>query len=133
MKTNIAELHAGNLGPRKPEVDLPPLEVEDRRARSLRFHASREAERQQERTQRREAEAEHVRQQQEAAEQMAAFSELQQQILGELVAEIRKQLRDEIQTAVGELRAEFNVMRSVDRGDVIDLPALPLRRRNDAA
>ena len=95
--------------------------------------AERDAKWAEERTRRREAEAEHIRQQQEAAEPMAAFSESQMKILGAVIAELRKQLRAEMQTAVGELRAEVAVARSINRGEILDLPALPLRRRSDAA
>ena len=64
---------------------------------------------------------------------MAAFSESQMKILGAVIAELRKQLRAEMQTAVGELRAEVAEARSINRGEILDLPALPLRRRSDAA
>jgi hypothetical protein len=51
-----------------------------------------------------------------------------------LIVELRREWRDEIQTAVGELRAELlAVQRSAERGKILDLPALPLRRRSDAA
>lgn len=129
-RAHIAKLHDGNP---KPEVEVeprPPLEVEDRRARSLRFHAEREADRAAERARRRAAEAEHIRQQQQ---EPIAFSELQQKILGGLVSEVRQQLRDEFAEQISELRADFHVMRSIDKGRVLDLPALPPRRRSDAA
>ena len=52
---------------------------------------------------------------------------------GQAVGMIREQLRDEIQEAVGGLRAELNVLRAAEKADVITLPALPLRRRSSDA
>ena len=48
---------------------------------------------------------------------------------GTFVAQVRRQLRDEIQG----LRSEPIVQRAPKKPDIIDLPALPLRRRFDAA
>jgi hypothetical protein len=48
--------------------------------------------------------------------------------LPELVAQLRQQINVEISEAVGLLRAEMNVQRSVDMGTVTELPAIPLRK-----
>jgi hypothetical protein len=91
-----------------------------------------------EREARRQREAEIVRAyQQKAAAEHETFSQNQIEILGGVIAEIRAQLRDEIQTAVGELRAELTIARtSITRDgatrEVIDLPA-GWWRRPDAA
>ena len=69
-----------------------------------------------------------------AAERAAAsppaepFTQLQIDVIGAALGEIRHLLHEEIQTAIGELRAEFNVQRAAQKADVIDLPALPRRR-----
>jgi hypothetical protein len=53
---------------------------------------------------------------------------------GQALAEIRSQLREEMQAAIDELRTELAVQRAHDAGRIIDLPMLPLRpRRTDAA
>jgi hypothetical protein len=52
---------------------------------------------------------------------------------GIALAKIRRQLRDEMQAAICKLRAELQVKAAVARADVIDLPAIPLRRRSSAA
>jgi hypothetical protein len=52
---------------------------------------------------------------------------------GQALAQIRNQIREEIAEAVGELRAELAVMRAAEKAEVITLPALPLRKRSDAA
>ena len=52
---------------------------------------------------------------------------------GQALAQFRKQLRDEIAEQIGLLRAELTIAKAHDAGRVIDLPALPLRRRGDAA
>ena len=93
----------------------------------------REAERVRARAELHRSEQEILRAQQEAAAGPMEFSEIKQEILGAVIAEVRAGLRAEIETAIGELRAELTTQRAVDRGDVIDLPALPLRRRSDAA
>ena len=62
---------------------------------------------------------------------IAARDEFWRDVLGGLNAEVRKQLRSEILTAGGELRADVEIAkedaerREHDR-EVIDLPALPL-------
>jgi hypothetical protein len=134
-RSHIAKFHAGNLEPvvedEPRQVDLPPIAVEDRLGAWRTWHAEREADRERARANLRRSEQKMI----DAAHAATApadptgFSERQEKILGMVVSE----LRAEIQTAIGELRAEFNVMRSIDKGDVIDLPALPLRRRSDAA
>ena len=48
---------------------------------------------------------------------------------GTFVAQVRRQLRDEIQ----ELRSELIVQRAPKNPDIIDLPALPLLRRRSGA
>jgi TPP-dependent trihydroxycyclohexane-1,2-dione (THcHDO) dehydratase len=60
------------------------------------------------------------------------FNEIQTDAIGMTLAEERKAMREEIQAAIGELRAELAVQRAHESGTVIDLPALP-RRRSDAA
>ena len=61
-----------------------------------------------------------------AQAELAALAEA----AGTFVAQVRRQLRDEIQ----ELRSELIVQRTPKKPDIIDLPALPrLRRRFDAA
>jgi hypothetical protein len=66
------------------------------------------------------------------ARELAAHDRTLTEVLGQVVAEIRQQLRDEIQTAVGELRAEINVQRAAESGKLLDMPN-PLRRKSDAA
>jgi hypothetical protein len=56
------------------------------------------------------------------------FNERQQTVLAMTIAAMRK----EWQAEIGQLRADITVQRSIDQGDVIDLPALPLRRRDVA-
>ncbi len=57
--------------------------------------------------------------------------------VGEIRAKLREQLRaefrHEIALAVKELRAEFACVSAHNAGQVIDLPALPLRRRSHGA
>ena len=48
---------------------------------------------------------------------------------GQAVGMIRAQLRDEFAEQLGQLRAEFNMLRSADKADVVTLPRLPLYRR----
>jgi hypothetical protein len=61
-----------------------------------------------------------------AQAELAALAEA----AGTFVAQVRRQLRDEIQ----ELRSELIVQRAPKKPDIIDRPALPLlRRRSDAA
>jgi len=63
---------------------------------------------------------------------IAARDEFWRDVLGGLIAEVRKQLRSEILTAGGELRADVEIAKKAaerrehDRCEVIDLPALPL-------
>src|SRR5262245_24017338 len=52
--------------------------------------------------------------------------------LGAQVAELRASIRAEIQTAVGELRAEITVQRAAESYRVVELPN-PLIRRTHAA
>jgi hypothetical protein len=80
-------------------------------------------------------EARIIRQRQQAAERVARIEMTEEwtDVLGQVVAEVRHQLREEIQTAVAELRAELAVQREAERGQILDLPALPSRRRRDAA
>jgi hypothetical protein len=149
-RANIAQFRAGNLEPVEVEprqVNLRPLVVEDRTARSLRFHAEREAERTRTRAKMKAEEQrvsnENARnsdawnawydQRITAALEAHPFTKLQEEILGATIAELRKKLRDEFAEQIGELRAELNVQRSIESSKILDLPALPLRRRNDAA
>jgi hypothetical protein len=73
------------------------------------------------------------------------FNDFQRDVIAMVLAEERKltlrpaikaaidALRDEIQEAVGELRRELEISRGYDKDKVLDLPALPIRRRSDAA
>jgi hypothetical protein len=67
--------------------------------------------------------------------ELAAHDRNLTKVLGQVVAKIRKQLRDEIQTAVGELRAELNMQRehAAKFGEVIDLPSPLIRKVKDSA
>ena len=60
-----------------------------------------------------------------AQAELAALAEA----AGTFVAQVRRQLRDEIQ----ELRSELIVQRAPKNPDIIDLPALPLLRRRSGA
>jgi hypothetical protein len=51
--------------------------------------------------------------------------------IGQALAEIRAQLRDELAVEVKTLRAELNVVRARTSGEVVDLPPI-IRRRADA-
>jgi hypothetical protein len=74
-----------------------------------------------------------------------ALMEFTENVLVETVTEIQKEtrakieavigeLRDEFAEQIGQLRAEITIAKAHDTGGtVIDLPALPLRRRSDAA
>ena len=53
--------------------------------------------------------------------------------VGEFVARVRRDLRAEFAEQLEQLRAELNVAKAHNPGQVIDLPALPLRRKSDAA
>jgi hypothetical protein len=68
-----------------------------------------------------------------AALEAHGFNRLQTDALGMTLAAERKSMREEIAAAVGELRAEVNMQRAAERGQILDLPALPLRRRSNAA
>ena len=46
---------------------------------------------------------------------------------------VRRDLRAKFAEQLGQLRAELNVAKAHDPGQVINLPALPLRRKSDAA
>jgi hypothetical protein len=122
-RAHVAAFHAGNADPvvdvEPPgRVDLPP--TEDRRSRSLRFYAQREADRQRAIRERRAEETKISEQRARASsdwdEWIAAkiaevgFNERQQDVLARTIAAMRKEWRAEI----GELRAEVNEQRSVD-------------------
>jgi hypothetical protein len=79
-------------------------------------------------------------------QQQQTFSQDQIAVLGQLVADVRHQMksqisdgivamRDELAAAVNKLRDELNLQRdhAAKFGEVLDLPALPIRRRSDAA
>jgi hypothetical protein len=71
-----------------------------------------------------------------AALEAHGFNEIQTDAIGMTLAEERKAMREEIQAAIDELRAELALQRAHDVpkvGEIIDLPALSLRRRGDAA
>ena len=72
----------------------------------------------------RQAEREHLA----AACQPAEIDPFLIDVIGAALADERKLMRAEIAEQVGQLRAEFNVMRSIDKERVVDLPALPRRR-----
>jgi hypothetical protein len=67
---------------------------------------------------------------------IAARDEYWRDVLGGLVAEVRKQLRAEILTEVGLLRADIEIAkkaadaRELDHGAIIDLPKLLGRKRS---
>jgi hypothetical protein len=96
------------------------LEVEQR-------HAAERAEREQE-------ERRIIRERQQAAERAMTeeWADVLAQVVAEERTEQRKRVCEQIQTAVGELRAELAVQRATERGQVTDLPN-PLRRRTHAA
>jgi hypothetical protein len=67
-----------------------------------------------------------------AALEAHGFNKLQVNAIGMTLAEVRDQLRDELQAAIAGLRVELAARQ--DRSDkVLDLPALPLRRRSSDA
>jgi hypothetical protein len=149
-RAHVAAFHAGSLEPdvevETRQVNLPPLEVEDRRARSLRFHAEREADREQAIRERRDEERKSSEQRARASadwnswvEQKineVGFNERQTDIIvrtiGGVISELRKQLRDETKAAVDALRAELTNAKAHESGKILDLPN-PLRRKSDAA
>jgi hypothetical protein len=88
------------------------------------------------------SEAELMRQRSEQWEQWAqaivkehldAERALMTEAIGEALATIRHQLREEIAKQIGELRGDFTLARAHDDGKVLDLPSPLLRRRNDTA
>jgi hypothetical protein len=119
-----------------PLANLPP--PEDRIARW-----KREAN---EQTAREEAAAAELKRQQQQTERAYKLAEVEARLearleqtiatrlaaereyLGELLPAVIVELRKEIQTAVGELRAEMNVRSAHDKGKVVDLPDF-LRKR----
>lgn len=48
--------------------------------------------------------------------------------IGMALGQMRRQLRDEIAEQIGQWRAEITIANAHNAGQVIDLPALPLRR-----
>ena len=70
-----------------------------------------------------------------AFEARAWLDEAHNDAIAQVLAGMRRQLREEVATAVGELRAELHVAKTWENapGQVIDLPAFPLGRKNDAA
>ena len=54
------------------------------------------------------------------------------EVLGQVVAEERHRMREHVAEQIGLLRAELTVQREAERGQILDLPALPLRRRDAA-
>lgn len=99
-------------------------EAEEAEAR----HAAAEAERKQK-------EARIIRQRQQAAERAASveLTEAWTDAIGQIIAEERQAMRDHVAEQLGLLRAELTVRREAERGQILDLPALPLRRRGNAA
>ena len=55
------------------------------------------------------------------------------EVLGQVIAEERLRMRDHVAEQLGLLRAELTVQREAERGQILDLPALPMRRRGNAA
>jgi hypothetical protein len=53
-------------------------------------------------------------------------------VVAAAVAEIHKQIAEEIELEVGKLHAEFNVSRAHDSGQVVDLPSPLLRKQSNA-
>jgi hypothetical protein len=70
---------------------------------------------------------------QRIAAALAEYEAVATEGTGMALGQIRAELREEIVAAVGELRAELAVMRAAEKAEVITLPALPLRKRSDAA
>jgi hypothetical protein len=64
---------------------------------------------------------------------MTELPDFLRDVVAMVISEERKRERAELAEAIGQLRAEFNVQRAAEKTDVIDLPALPLRRKSDAA
>jgi hypothetical protein len=56
------------------------------------------------------------------------LADARQEAVGKALGEVRKQLREEIAAEVGQLRADLTVEKA-HGGEIIDLPALPLRDR----
>jgi hypothetical protein len=70
------------------------------------------------------------------ARALKAHDRMRLEVHAQVIAEERKRMRTELEAmvaeAVGQLRAELVVERSADRSKVIDLPALPSRKRDAA-
>ena len=68
------------------------------------------------------------------AKALAEHDAIRREATAQFVAEVRKQLREEISAEVGKLRAELTVQRAAERNDVIDLPLQwPPRKARNAA
>jgi hypothetical protein len=138
---------AGSWSVRRSILDPVPSTAMDR----WRAEAAEQDER---RRRVREADAEHQRREMErrtmasedwnawlragvdAAREEQPFTDRQIDVLGMFIAEERERMRKEIQQAVGELRAEIAVQKSVEReareGEIIDLPRELWKRRDVA-
>jgi hypothetical protein len=53
--------------------------------------------------------------------------------IGTALGMVRAQLREEFAEQLGQLRAEISITKANESGKILDLPALPLRRKSDAA
>ena len=60
---------------------------------------------------------------------IAARDEFWRDVFGAVIAEERKKMRAEVQERIGLLRADLTIEKAAERGDVVELPALPLRNR----
>jgi hypothetical protein len=80
-------------------------------------------------------EGEHIRRQQQAAERAARLEMTEEwtKTIGTALGMLRARLRDEFAEQLGQLRAELDVQRAHDAGQVVDVPAIPLQRRSNAA
>ena len=142
MRDLVRDMDASSSMPRAmPEPsatqsfgDMPLLSS----ARSERFRAEAEEWQrkcEQERERREQEERRILREQQRAAERAARSVSTEEwtDAIGEALAEERLQMRDHVAEQIGLLRAELTVQRAAERGQFIDLPALPIRRRSSDA
>jgi hypothetical protein len=67
------------------------------------------------------------------ARALAEHDRLMNDVLGQVIAEERKSMRDYVAEQIGKLRAELNVAKAHESGKILDLPALSGWRRYDAA
>jgi hypothetical protein len=75
-----------------------------------------------------------MRERQQAAERAARVEMTEEwtEVIGEVIAEERKSMRDHVAEQIGLLRAELAVKAAADKADVIDLPRMQWKRHSAA-